>query len=168
MTFLSLLPQKLNMVDKPLLSYQNFLNKSFGLINNARFPHAIMLNSTDGLPSVYLAESIAQALLCTQVNKPCGECNSCRLVEKRAHPDLLYTFPFISAGKTGSSENYISEWNSFLETNPVFLYEDWNNYLDSGNKQLGIFTGETQRISRFLSMKPYLSKKKVIILYLSE
>ena len=156
------------MVNKPLLSYQNFLNKSYRLINNERFPHAIMLNSIDGLPSVYLAETIAQALLCTKVNKPCGECNSCRLVENRTHPDLLYTFPFISAGKTGSSENYYSEWKSFLEENPVFIYEDWNNYLDSGNKQLGIYTGETQRISRFQSMKPYLSNKKVIVLYMSE
>lgn len=156
------------MLNTPLLSYQGFLSKTLELINNERFPHAVMLNSTDGLPSVYLAECLSQALLCTEVNKPCGECNSCRLAEKRSHPDLLYTFPFISAGKTGSAENYLSEWKEFLSENPVFLYEDWNVFLDSGNKQLGIYTGESQRISHFQSMKPYLSKKKVIVLYLSE
>ena len=156
------------MVNKPLLSYQGFLSKSYRLINKDRFPHAIMLNSTDGLPGVYLAESISKAILCSGTEKPCGVCNSCRLTENRSHPDLLYTFPFISAGKTGSSENYISEWKEFLSGFPVFLYEDWNIFLDSGNKQLGIYTGETHRITRFQSMKPYLSKKKVIILYMSE
>lgn len=156
------------MVNKPLSSYQPFLSTSFSLINQERFPHAIMLNSTDGLPGVYLAESLAQALLCTEDNKPCGECNSCRLVEKRNHPDLAYTFPFIASGKTGSSENYITEWKEFLTENPVFLYEDWNVFLDAGNKQLGIFTGESQRIAKFQSMKPYLADKKVIILYMSE
>ena len=155
-------------VIKPIDSYQNFLSKSFSLINNDRFPHAIMLNSTDGLPSLYLAESISKALLCTSDTKPCESCNSCRLIEKRSHPDLLYTFPFVSAGKTGSSENYLIEWKEFLSEFPVFLYEDWNSFLDSGNKQLGIFTGETQRITRFQSMKPYLSQKKVIVLYMSE
>lgn len=156
------------MVNKPLSSYRPFLSKSFGLINQERFPHATMFNSTDGLPGVYLAECLAQALLCTEVNKPCGECNSCRLAEKRNHPDLSYSFPFIASGKTGSSENFLTEWKVFLTENPVFLYEDWGAFLDAGNKQLGIFTGESQRIAKFQSMKPYLSKKKVIILYMSE
>lgn len=156
------------MIQTLLPSYAGLLSTIHGLIEHNRYPHAIMLNSTDGLPAMYVAQEVAKTLLCQSNDRPCLTCNSCKLVQSMTHPDLLYSFPYISSGKTGNCDDFISEWRSFNLDNSAFLYEDWQAYLEPGNKQLGIFTGETQRIAHFQSLKPYLSSSKVVIMYMSE
>jgi DNA polymerase-3 subunit delta' len=128
-----------------------------------------MLNAVDGLPDILISRIIAQALLCQEYQgKPCGTCNSCQMVEKNNHPDLLFSFPYISSGKSSTCEEHLDKWMPFIEKNPAFLSSEWVDVLDGGNKQLKIFTAESERINKFLSLKSYLGNKKVIILYLSE
>ncbi len=52
-----------------------------------RFPQSVLLIGPEG-PAQALGRMIAAALLCTH-GKPCGECASCRKVERQIHPDLI-------------------------------------------------------------------------------
>jgi DNA polymerase-3 subunit delta' len=40
-----------------------------------------------------LARSLAQSLLCTEAQRPCGACRACRLVAAGTHPDLRWVEP---------------------------------------------------------------------------
>jgi DNA polymerase-3 subunit delta' len=57
-----------------------------------RFHHAQLLNGPVGVGKFYLAEQIADALLCLNIDSSdllisCGQCKSCRLTRAGTHPD---------------------------------------------------------------------------------
>ncbi len=61
----------------------NFLN----LIQQKKFPHAIVIESKKSYEVTELVNEISKALICTsKEKKPCGECNGCRKFPN--HPDI--------------------------------------------------------------------------------
>src|SRR5271166_2418537 len=46
-----------------------------------------------GVGKKLVAQGWAQALLCTEKNRPCGQCSSCHRVESFKHPDFLMISP---------------------------------------------------------------------------
>ncbi len=157
------------MLLKSLPSYKEQLSKPLSQINANRFPHAFLINCNDGVPGFRVAQIMGQAILCEAENKPCGQCSSCKLVVKNNHPDLHYSFPFANiAGKSTDCSNFLMQWHQFINQKKVFLSHEWVEQLDSGNKQTLIYTAEGQNILKSLSLKPYLSKNRVLILWQSE
>lgn len=66
-----------------------------------RLPHALLCSGPAGLGKRVFAESLAQALLCTQPapdGAPCGHCKACHLFAVGSHPDYLRVEPE-AAGK---------------------------------------------------------------------
>ena len=60
--------------------------------------HALLLHGPKGVGEFELALAIAQGWLCeaddlAPVERPCGRCASCRLVDAHTHPDLLVVLP---------------------------------------------------------------------------
>lgn len=58
-----------------------------------RPPHALLITGPPNVGKGTLATSLAQALLCTAEQRPCGACRACRLVANRHHPDLFWIEP---------------------------------------------------------------------------
>jgi DNA polymerase-3 subunit delta' len=58
-----------------------------------RPPHALLVTGPPNVGKGALARSLAQALLCTDVQKPCGKCRACHLVTTGNHPDLRWVEP---------------------------------------------------------------------------
>ena len=58
-----------------------------------RFSHATLITGARGMGKRSLADCIAQYLLCTGTQKPCGVCPGCRQVLSGNHPDLLKPAP---------------------------------------------------------------------------
>lgn len=54
-----------------------------------KVPHAILISGIKGLGKYKLASFCAQALLCKEKNKPCGQCQSCIQFLHQTHPGLL-------------------------------------------------------------------------------
>ena len=157
------------MLNKQLRGYENFLDKFYHLVNKNRLPHALLLSGIDGLPIYNIAQLIAQKIHCLEPgDAPCGKCNSCKMVSAFQHPDLLLSFPFVSKDKSTDSSDLLGEWVAFQKKHVSFKSHEWSDSLETGNKQLKILTAESKRISTFLSLKPYLGKSKVIILYQPE
>lgn len=50
--------------------------------------HTILLASKDKMYAEAFATQIAELLLCTENNRPCGKCNACIKVQKGIHADL--------------------------------------------------------------------------------
>ena len=62
-------------------SVQNFISSN-------RIPHAIMIEGESSDAALNLALYIADAAVCEQDNKPCGNCHNCHLAQVGTHPDI--------------------------------------------------------------------------------
>lgn len=158
------------------------------LADDNRLPHAIMLCGPQGSGKMALALALASYLLCTGKNEDggmfateetkhddsCGHCPSCAMIAKWQHPDLHFTFPVIrpksaSAEKPFSSEDYMADWNEMLMSKGVyFTLQNWLASIKVENQQSIIPVGESDRITRILSMKSNQGGKKICIIWLPE
>lgn len=59
------------------------------LLNNHQLAHALLLSGIEGIGKRTLANYLADALLCSAAQRPCGCCKSCLLRQAGNHPDLL-------------------------------------------------------------------------------
>jgi len=142
------------------------------LINSVkenRVSHAQLFLGPEGSGSLALAVAYAQYLSCLdkQPDDSCGECSSCRKYQKLVHPDLHFTYPTFGLPKE-TSIDFIENWRqAFLENNYLSL-DIWRSYLDAGNKQANINIADCHQIIKRLSLKPFESDYKVLILWLPE
>ncbi len=58
-----------------------------------RPPHALLITGPPNVGKGTLARSLAQVLLCTADQRPCGACRACRLVAHVNHPDVRWVEP---------------------------------------------------------------------------
>ncbi len=57
-------------------------------------PHALLIHEAPGAGGEWLALWSAQLVLCTRgAGAPCGQCQACRRVQARQHPDLMWVAP---------------------------------------------------------------------------
>ena len=66
------------------------------MVQGGRLPHALLLRGQPGVGKHVFAERITKALLCRRepaVERPCGECRTCRLLAAGTHPDLMTISP---------------------------------------------------------------------------
>jgi len=72
-----------------ILGHQRPLGIINAYIEGSSFSGGFIFSGPEGIGKRMVAEIAAQKLNCTAQNdKPCGFCDSCRKVEKLAHPDL--------------------------------------------------------------------------------
>jgi DNA polymerase-3 subunit delta' len=64
-------------------------------IEQARLPHAILINGASGIGKMRLAKALAHHLLCTaeMTKYACGSCKGCQLLAAGSHADITYLEP---------------------------------------------------------------------------
>ena len=64
-------------------------------LDGGRLPHALLFAGPPGVGKATCAGILAQALNCAELGPgdACGECTSCRKVERGLHPDVLWMAP---------------------------------------------------------------------------
>ncbi len=62
-------------------------------IRAGTLPSSLLLQGPRGVGKQRLALWLAENLLCTEENPPCGKCKACRYVRELTHPDLHWVFP---------------------------------------------------------------------------
>ncbi len=69
-----------------------FALKTFSsMFKSGRIPHSFLIYGEKGLGKKMLAEYLAASLLCERkTGFSCGECHSCKIAAKKAHPDIIY------------------------------------------------------------------------------
>ncbi|MBE7175546.1 MAG: hypothetical protein INR69_04035 [Mucilaginibacter polytrichastri] len=139
-------------------------------VKNGRIPHAQLFLGAEGSGSLPLAVAYAQFISCENKgeNDSCGVCASCRKYEKFAHPDLHFSYPFFAKDKSDTALTFVAEWRELFLEKPYFSFEDWRGRFDATNKQANINIAECHQIIKKLSLKPFESAYKVLILWLPE
>jgi DNA polymerase III subunit delta' len=142
-------------------------------VKAGRMPHTQMFYGPDGSGTLPLAIAYAQYVACTNRGETdsCGTCASCRKFAKLVHPDLHFVFAVNTSEKVSKdpvSDNYIAEWRSFVLANPYFRSNHWYDCIGIENKQGLISRNESESIIRKLSLKPFESDYKILIVWLAE
>lgn len=145
------------------------------MVSEDRVPHAIMLCGPRGSGKMALALAFASYLLCRDRSggDACGACPQCAMTAKLAHPDLHFSYPVIRPSGTGSehkmsSEDFASEWRGLLLQGPYFTIEQWLACMGAANQQAQMGVGESDALSRALSLKSSQGGYKVAVLWLPE
>lgn len=139
-----------------------------------RLPHALLFSGPEGCGKLPMALAFASYLLCHHPSPDgecCGQCNSCMMLKKFAHPDLHFAYPVIKAkGKSGEplSAYYLDEWRQQLEHNPYFDRTTWLKDMGVENQQAQIYAAQGQEILQSLSLKSSQGGYKIMIIWLPE
>jgi DNA polymerase-3 subunit delta' len=139
-------------------------------VNENRVSHAQLFLGPEGSGSLALAVAYAQYLSCEdkQADDSCGVCSSCRKYQKLMHPDLHFSYPFFAKHKDDNALTFIEQWREAFTAYPYLSLDIWRDYLDAENKQANINIAECHQIIKKLSLKPFESTYKVLILWLPE
>ena len=115
-----------------------------------------------------LALALAQYVLCDTPpsGDSCGHCSACRVVAQMKHPDLHFSYPTV--GKDALSEHFIEEWRKMMEAQPYFDVFEWIKTIAKDNNQGNINKEECINIVRKISLKAYMGKRKILIMWLPE
>jgi DNA polymerase-3 subunit delta' len=92
-------------------------------------------------------------------------------MEKLIHPDVHFSFPVNTSkgvAKEPASDHYLAAWREQLLDMPYFTEQAWYGRIGIENKQGLINRQESEQIIRKLSLKPYESDSKVLIIWLPE
>ncbi|MBN2214445.1 MAG: DNA polymerase III subunit delta [Bacteroidales bacterium] len=142
-------------------------------VMSGRVSHAQLFLGPEGCGNLPMAVAYARYISCLKRNEndSCGTCSSCIKYNKFIHPDLHFIFPVNSGKKKLDhpvSDDYINEWREKLLQNPWFIETEWYEFIGIENKQGFIGKDESQQIIRKLSLKPFESDHKILIIWLPE
>ena len=140
------------------------------IVDTDTIPHALLIHGAPGTGKLSLARAMAQYIHCTNRHngEPCGVCPSCKQHLSFNHADLFFSFPYVKTQSCRVSDDYITEWKTFLLNNPVEGFQHWLDELDAGNSQPMIYVDESDNILRKMSYVSYSSKYKILIMWLPE
>ena len=132
------------------------------LIDEGRVPHAMLFCGPSGCGKMALAMAFASELL-----------GHSKLLRQWGHPDLHFSFPTIKKPSMGSehqptSDDYATEWHDMIMEGPYFTLEQWMTQMQAENQQAVITGGESDRLTRKLSIKSSQGGYKVCIMWLPE
>ncbi|MES2616636.1 MAG: hypothetical protein V4613_02090 [Bacteroidota bacterium] len=152
-----------------IYGHADLKQKLVAAARQGRIPHAQMFTGGEGNFSLAMALAYAQFLSCTQQTETdsCGECSSCRKYNAMIHPDLHFTFPFYG-DKTTNSSDFMTEFRAAVTGNHLLGINDWIEAIGGEGKNLNININEVRGIFRKLSLRPYESEYKVLLMWLPE
>lgn len=147
-----------------------------GMVADDRLPHAMMLCGPEGSGKMALALAFASYLLCerrSDADDSCGQCWQCAMLRKWAHPDLHFTFPTIKLPSMSPehkpvSDDFAAQWRQLLASGPYFSLNQWMEAIGAENQQAIITAGESDELSRKLSIKSSQGGYKVSLIWLPE
>ena len=142
-------------------------------IDNNRLPHALLISGNEGTGGLALAYAAAQYLICPHRHDgdACGQCPQCLQLGKLQHPDVHFVFPVVrkkNQKEAPISLDYMSEWRNAFLNNHYLTLNEWTTTSGEENKQAGIFVAEANNIIKTLSVKPFESDYRVMIIWLPE
>jgi len=136
--------------------------------------HAQLFLGKAGALNLPLALAYANYLHCQNKNgaDACGICSACSKSLKYIHPDTSFVFPLGNIKGDKDEDRFKAEmlktWRAFLLEQPYGNVNDWTNYYGGEDKQALISREAGREIIKTLSLKPFESSYKVMIIWQPE
>ncbi len=143
-------------------------------VRNNHIAHAQLFLGAEGALNLPLTLAYTTYLHCQNRgdDDSCGVCSACSKSLKYIHPDTHFVFPIGNIKGSKDEESFkvekLKTWRSFLLQQPFGNIEDWANFYGGEDKQASISREESREIVKALSLKPFESKNKVMIIWQPE
>ena len=156
------------MAFEQVVGQQEVKQRLLQLVDGGRLPHAIMLCGPQGTGKLALAIGLAKVLLSNGT-----EGSESPMLRKLEHPDLHFTYPTIKLPSMGSdhkpvSDDFSSQWHEMVMAGHYFSMQQWLEQMGGENQQAIITAGESDALTRKLSLKSSQGGYKVSIIWLPE
>jgi DNA polymerase-3 subunit delta' len=136
--------------------------------------HAQLFAGKPGALNLPLALAFANFLHCQNkgATDSCGMCPACSKSLKYIHPDTSFVFP-IGNMKADKDEDRVKAdnlktWRAFLLEQPYGDLGDWISSYGGEDKQAAISREESREIIKTLSLKPFESPFKIMLIWQPE
>ena len=136
--------------------------------------HAQLFAGAEGALNLPLALACATYIHCENKgdHDSCGTCAACSKNNKYIHPDTHFVFPLSNVKGEKDEERLKAEilkaWRAFLLEQPFGNLNDWTNFYGGEDKQALISREESREIIKTLSLKPFESHYKTMIIWQPE
>lgn len=143
-------------------------------VRENKMPHAQLFEGRDGALNLPMALAYATYLHCLNRGETdaCGNCSACSKNLKYIHPDTSFVFPLGNVKGDKDEDRFKAEimktWRLFLLEQPFGNLNDWSSYYGGEDKQSSISREESREIIKTLSLKPFESPFKVMIIWQPE
>lgn len=143
-------------------------------VQAGKIPHAQLFMGKEGALTLPLALAYATYIHCQNKGEAdaCGVCAACSKNLKYIHPDTSFVFPVGNVKSDKDEERFradmLKSWRAFLLEQPFGTLADWTNFYGGEDKQALISREESREIIRTLSLKPFESAFKVMIIWQPE
>lgn len=143
----------------PLYGHQSLRDRLAKSLASGTLPASLLFHGPRGTGKQRLALWLAQALLCSGENPPCGECRDCRYALDLTHPDLHWVFPRprlkdADADLDEVRDDYAEAISTRAKAHGLYA-------APSGSE--GIFISTVRTLVRDASLSPAIAKRKVFI-----
>ena len=99
-----------------LYNNQPLLDQLATALDREKLHHANLISSGPGEEGLVVGIALAARILCDTQNH-CGTCKSCKQVGALQHPDLHFSFPFVSGGTSGTADDFLTGFRAALGEN---------------------------------------------------
>ena len=142
-------------------------------VSGNHIAHAQLFVGSEGALNLPMALAYATYLHCENRGEDaCGTCAACYKNLKFIHPDTHFVFPLSNVKNDKDEDRFKAEimksWRAFLLEQPFGNLDDWTNYYGGEDKQALISREESREIIKTLSLKPFESKYKVMVIWQPE
>lgn len=143
-------------------------------VQQKHIAHAQLFLGKAGALNLPLALAYANYLHCQNKGEhdACGVCPACSKGLKYIHPDTSFVFPLGNVKGDKDPDRFkadiLKSWRAFLIEQPYGDLNDWTNYYGGEDKQALISREESREIIKTLSLKPFESPYKVMIIWQPE
>ena len=160
------------MIFNQVIGQQEAKERLLQLVEEQRLPHALMLCGPMGSGKMALAMAFAAYLLGDR-RQETGDRRQEAMLAKWEHPDLHFTYPTIklpsmSADHKPVSDDFAREWHELIMGGPYFTMNEWLQMMGGENQQAIITAGESDALTRKLSLKSSQGGYKVSLIWLPE
>lgn len=144
----------------PLYGHDALKARFAGQQDRGQLPASMLLHGPAGVGKQRLALWLAQRLLCSAAQKPCGECQHCRYVLGLQHPDLHWIFPHENV--SGSNDWPYEDIKPLVEQRLAERAEE-NGLYARPDGSCGIYKSDAKYLRHVASRSPALATRKVLI-----
>ena len=143
-------------------------------VGSGKIPHAQLFLGSEGALNLPLALAYTTYLHCQNKGDrdPCGVCPPCSKSLKYIHPDTHFVFPVGNMGGDKDEERVkadrLKSFRDFLLAQPFGSLDDWTSFYGGEDKQVNISKDESREIIKSLSLKPFESRYKVMLIWQPE
>jgi DNA polymerase III subunit delta' len=145
----------------PLIGHDALRHRLSSAVARGSMPRSVLFHGRRGVGKQRLALWLAQRLLCaSEVDAPCGTCQSCRYSRDLTHPDLYWFFPVARAEIADSSSDEALAYMRGATRDRAQASGLWA----PGSGSDGLFVEMVRALVRAAAATPAMAKRKVMIL----